>query len=89
MGLSVRPALFGVVLHEVGVGVPVSSLWAPPEYILNEPHTPFDQPSSKQALPAEVVGFLLVDAIGIERLGCLQGEVDRLGGVLLHLVGEL
>ena len=81
--------VLGVVGDHVGVGVPVVVVVGAAGVDLDEPHAALDQPPGQQALAAEVGGLGLVDAVQRQRVSRSPGEIDRLGGVLLHLEGQL
>ena len=55
----------------------------------DEPHAVLDQPPRQQAAAAVVVGRLAADAVEVERLLGLAGEVEDLGRLGLHLEGQV
>ena len=85
------PGVLAVVGHHVGVGVPVVVVVRPAGVDLDEPDAALDEPAGEQALAAEVRRAGLrraFDAVHFEGFLRLLGEIDGLGGVLLHLVRE-
>ena len=72
--------VLGVVLDDVAVGVPVVVVVGAAGVELDEAHAALDQPAGQQALAAEVVGLLLVDAVELLRLLGLLVEKSTASG---------
>ena len=80
-----------VILHEVAVGVPgVGVLVAHPAHEeLDEPDPALDEPARHEALPAERLGELFVEAVELPGRFRFRGDVDGFRRAPLHPVGEL
>ena len=78
-----------VVRVEIAVGIPVVVVVVPARVDLDEAHTALHQTPGQQALAAELLGALAVQAVEPPRRLGLGLDVEDLGGVLLHLEGQL
>ena len=71
------------------MGVPVGVVVVAAGVELDEAHAALDEAAGHEALAAELFGALIVQAVELLGLGRFACDVDGLGGVLLHAVGEL
>ena len=75
--------VLGVIGLEIAVLVPFVTVRD-----LNEPHAPFGTASGDQALPAEVIRRIFIDAVEFEGRRAFLGKIDQLRRLGLHPKSE-